>query len=424
MKILFSTIIITLISISSLYSQVTIGDDVEPADGALLQLKDNGTYSGNVNASKGLILPRVDLTDEFNLFPMFEDDGSNGYKIGTTAYTKADEDKKHIGLMVYNTNLCLTHNGDGHGMFVWDGSRWTKLFDWNGSTVRGISGKIYKTATFGDMEWMIENLEETQYDTESEGTGVIPTGRVGATGTTDESTTVLQKVYYFPTNGTHTGNVTQDRVFYDNNKGYGIGLFYSWAAASAEQHTDAVIPGVAPGQNSYSTVQGICPNGWRLPSERDWLDLEKELLDHPSMYTTQTVSPGAWDSSYETNTGEGNYYYRGVAGNLFKSQCLPVGYELPADVTYLGYSKPTGFNVIMVGFMGSSDGTIPQPQSYYGSDGSFWTSSAVQVSGVLIKRSAWGRNFVGGNTPRGQQVARGAQASWQLQAVRCVKARN
>jgi len=423
MKLLLSILVIGMLSISSLYSQVTIGKDEEPVDGALLQLKHDGTYTGNANASKGLNLPRVNLTDEFNLFPMFEDDGNNGYKIGSVTYTKSDEDKKHAGLMVYNINPCLTHNGDGIGPYVWDGSHWVKLLEWEGTTVTGRSGKKYKTAKFGNMEWMIENLEETLYDTQSEATGSIPIGRVGATNTTSEGTIVLQKAYYFPTNGTHTGNASQDRLFYDKNKQYGIGLFYSWAAVSGEQYSDIVTPGIAPAQDQYSTIQGICPNGWRLPSDRDWLDLEKEILEHPELYTTQTVSPGTWNSIYETNSGENDQYYRGVAGHLFKSQCLAPGYKLPASDTYKGYSLFTGFNIMMIGYMGSSDGTIVQPQAHYGDDASFWTSSAVKTGATVTKRSVWGRNFVAGDTPRGQEIARGSQAIWQLQAVRCVKAR-
>ena len=58
----------TLLAVS-LYSQVTIGMGEAPVGGALLQLKE--TESNNTNANKGLGLPRVKLTSETNLYPMF-----------------------------------------------------------------------------------------------------------------------------------------------------------------------------------------------------------------------------------------------------------------------------------------------------------------------------------------------------------------
>lgn len=422
MKSLFILSSFIFFNTAILCSQVTIGLEKAPETGALLQLKEDD-LSGE-NSAKGLVLPRVQLTDINNLYPMFSPDPDNKYD---TPEKKSEQDALHTGLVVYNMNQCLGYTGDSKGVHTWNGNKWIKLNKWTGSTVKGISGRVYKTATFGTAgEWMIENLEETTYDSQAEVQGTIPTGRVGASNITS-TTITLEKVYYFPTNpvdyGAHTGVIAHDRIFYDKYKDYGIGLYYSWAAASAGVYSDVVESGVAPGPNQYSTVQGICPNGWRLPSDRDWLDLEKQILEHPELYTTQTT-PGVWDSSYETNTGELDQYFRGTAGHLFESQCTPAGYTLPSGTTYKGFSKFTGFNVLEVGYMGSPAGTIPQPVSYYGSFASFWTSSNVKLLGTVSDRSVWGRGFSSADTSNGAKVARGAQAIWQLQTVRCVKARN
>ncbi|NDV69486.1 hypothetical protein D0T66_11325 [Dysgonomonas sp. 25] len=101
----------------SLNGQVTIGSGQTPNPGALLDLKQDGT------TTKGLKLPVVSLSDPDNLFPMFTDDGSNGYVEGT----KATEDPLHAGLTVYNTTYC-----DGQfakGMYVWSGNSWEQITD-------------------------------------------------------------------------------------------------------------------------------------------------------------------------------------------------------------------------------------------------------------------------------------------------------
>ncbi|MDR0427741.1 MAG: hypothetical protein LBH12_03960, partial [Dysgonamonadaceae bacterium] len=53
-------------------AQVTIGANIDPNEGSLLDLK---TSDESVNSSKGLLLPRVQLADLNKLYPMF----SSGY---------------------------------------------------------------------------------------------------------------------------------------------------------------------------------------------------------------------------------------------------------------------------------------------------------------------------------------------------------
>jgi hypothetical protein len=88
-------------------AQVTIGANEDPNKGALLDLKEN---TGSVSATKGLLLPRVNLTDLNELYPMF------------TGTYNAEEKNKHIGLTVYNVE-----DGMGRwipaGIYVWDGTK-------------------------------------------------------------------------------------------------------------------------------------------------------------------------------------------------------------------------------------------------------------------------------------------------------------
>ena len=92
----------------SLNAQVTIGMGEAPTDGALLQLKESEVTDDGPNATKGLEFPRVQLTNENNLYPMFYDNSTSG---PTSAYTqnKSTLDKTHCGLI---------------GLYIWNGSKW------------------------------------------------------------------------------------------------------------------------------------------------------------------------------------------------------------------------------------------------------------------------------------------------------------
>ncbi|MDR2955613.1 MAG: hypothetical protein LBV43_11080 [Prevotella sp.] len=104
--------------------QVTIGSEIKPKTGALLDLKEKQEDSELTNATRGLMLPRVHLTIIDRLYPMFETSPGSG--IANTNYDnpqkKDDMDVVHVGLTVYNMNECL-----GTGVMTWTGSRWVNL---------------------------------------------------------------------------------------------------------------------------------------------------------------------------------------------------------------------------------------------------------------------------------------------------------
>jgi hypothetical protein len=97
-----------------LYAQVTIGIAEDPAEGALLQLKDIvAAATGGKNAGKGLLMPRVQLVSHTDLAPMIAE------------ATEAQR-KEHTGLVVYN----LTENQAlKTGIMVWNGEMWNHIRD-------------------------------------------------------------------------------------------------------------------------------------------------------------------------------------------------------------------------------------------------------------------------------------------------------
>jgi hypothetical protein len=119
-------------------AQVTIGMDVPPVKGALLELKtkeatnptsvtDPNNATVDDNKGGGLGLPRVQLKYRTTLEPFIPND--DAWK------NNVDQVKeKHAGLMVYNIHVSNPDDPDRdsifiQGIYVWDGSGWTLVRD-------------------------------------------------------------------------------------------------------------------------------------------------------------------------------------------------------------------------------------------------------------------------------------------------------
>lgn len=95
--ILLGTLFTAVVQVKA---QVTVGSEKAPIQGALLDLKnyeDGSTQSGGTNATKGLLLPRVELSNLNKLIIsgdeiLDSDHGGNQYKI-------------HTGLVVFNISV-------------------------------------------------------------------------------------------------------------------------------------------------------------------------------------------------------------------------------------------------------------------------------------------------------------------------------
>lgn len=112
-----------IVAFTHIKSQVTIGSDTPPEQGALLQLKtQDATTDGGVTTGiggGGLLLPRVELTDRNTLEPFIQkDDPANEEYIKTK--------KRYTGMVVYNladlTDLKI-------GICYWNGDKWNNIYD-------------------------------------------------------------------------------------------------------------------------------------------------------------------------------------------------------------------------------------------------------------------------------------------------------
>lgn len=381
-----ATVILALLTATTatkLHAQVTIGNSEPPRPGAILDLKNQSDGS----ATMGLGLPRVAL---MNLNPTSADELAKSIGNQTGSYSMND----HIGMVVYNAkeiginNLTCKMEGAPIGMYVWSGTEWGLLGkpeeqDKRTTTDDGSQVTIsykdettsYRYSKFGDAGyWMTENLA-TQY---------LPDG------------TLLPKL--------------ASDIFSDTNPGYKIpggmtsvqgkeGLLYNWSA-TMNRYTctgnidQGQVASITPGANEVETLnshmQGICPKGWHIPSDREWNDLEREIATKADQYTQTPLTGLTWESDWETGkagTSSPAVGWRGTATNNAHGKAMK-----SKDTTINGYSsrgdsktaQNGGFDVLLIGTSGTS--------ADHGQYTVLWSSSLSNGN-----KYAWGRYLVDNN---------------------------
>jgi uncharacterized protein (TIGR02145 family) len=178
------------------------------------------------------------------------------------------------------------------------------------------------------------------------------------------------------------------------------GLLYTWGAANIGTLTTEAA-NAYPGK--VSDRQGICPEGWVLPSDYDFNLLEKEIATNPELYSTHNTSY-TWDLTYEGiigwRPGEGN-----VNEDYWGRQMKSV--DKVNNGTTNGSSKTdgTGFNALLVGYLGGGYATN------YGTYAGFWSSSSSSST------VAWYRYLNSGNSG----AHRTTTGKYYLVSVRCKK---
>jgi uncharacterized protein (TIGR02145 family) len=114
-------------------------------------------------------------------------------------------------------------------------------------TVDDYDGNTYKTVKIGTQWWMAENLKTTNF---SDGTKIALIENNAGWDNLDFS----DKAYCY----------YGDSVSHANT----YGALYTWAAAMNGAESSELTP---------SFVQGVCPSGWHLPSDDEWIVLEMRL---------------------------------------------------------------------------------------------------------------------------------------------------
>lgn len=197
-------------------------------------------------------------------------------------------------------------------------------------TLYDYDGNAYSTVVMGNQCWMRENLRTTH-------------------------TSMGEPIsdYAYP-------NHPENNYGYNSDVSVAVtyGLLYNWNAMMNGGTSSNAVP---------SGVQGICPDGWHLPSDREWKNLE--------IYAGMD-SVVANDSGYRSN--------------MAITLCDTLGW-LPSSVLYApgnmnaSYRNVTGFSVRPAGI--SRD----QISLWHGECTFFWTASTITVGGTTgyWYRSLW-----------------------------------
>lgn len=399
----------SIIYVNYLNAQTTIGSDEAPVSGALLQLKNiRGVTDGSPNATKGLGLPRIQLSKTDDLSDLLPANAMTGNY-------KAD----HAGLMVYNiTEGCANGHPFDPGIFIWDSESWIKvrpetidpLENETATSLTDREGNIYTIADFGPDAgvWMTQNLR----------TKTAPGGIPLYNHILPAPNQVSRKrnfIYPGPGNGAVIDGT--DATTFNAHPEYG--LLYNWFAATNNENcitTDqgqkvGQTPGANEVENTHRYIQGICPKGWHLPSDREWNLLEKEMTENANLYSS--VTPSTWDPAWETL--EGN---RGSHGKVMKSPNKVINIDNDNDTAGESFSYTSsnpGFDLYLTS--GANQYSTNGLFKAFGNIAYLWTSSAKTGS------QAWIRTFYSTihSTGTRHTVARSATLSDMMFAVRCKK---
>ena len=123
---------------------------------------------------------------------------------------------------------------------------------YNCGTVTDIDGNVYNTVKIGNQCWMSENLKVTKY---SDGSPIPH---------------VIDPIEWA---GIYNKDTNYAYCYYNNNANGEAdiyGALYNWAAAMGKNTLSS--------NSNPSGVQGVCPDGWHLPSNSEWTELENYLI--------------------------------------------------------------------------------------------------------------------------------------------------
>ena len=151
-----------------------------------------------------------------------------GLTVNTTYYVKA-----------YATNSAGTGYGNEISFNLW--------LNVPGPGVTDVDGNSYNSVKIGPQIWMKENLKTTRY---SDGTPITLVNTTSTWG----SLTEADKAYCW-----YNDDISNKDIY---------GALYTWPTA---------MNGATSTDNVPSGVQGVCPTGWHLPSNSEWVALANYL---------------------------------------------------------------------------------------------------------------------------------------------------
>ncbi|MDR0427628.1 MAG: fibrobacter succinogenes major paralogous domain-containing protein [Dysgonamonadaceae bacterium] len=297
----------------------------------------------NSTAKGGLLLSNVSLTDLEKI--------PGGVFVGIAG--EQDNNTELTGMIVYNTNV-----NTGRGLYVWNGVKWTTFAIGDGDFDPLVPGEVgvltdprdnetYLTGNFGTAGiWMLENLRYV--------TGYTHSVYISYTS----------KYYGYPgANEQPYSTVTAKTNW---NKSWGV--LYNWAGATNGRSSN-----INESDKSYDAghpkVQGVCPDGWYLPSDWEWNNLEEVIAAaEKNIYSSEDPSP-------MTSGFRGAMNYRNAPLGRKMKSTSKVTETASATNGTSKLAAVGGFDALLVGIVleVEDDGTF---RRHFGTHAYFWSSSS------------------------------------------------
>lgn len=213
---------------------------------------------------------------------------------------------------------------------------------------------IYRIVKIGEQWWMAENMRCNKYDTDSE--------RPNAT----ISTSSIEKdfaPYYIDASNKNNWNYSDDAEALSEWQIAKLGYLYNWAATVGFATADEAR---AQKEEFTGNRQGICPNGWHVPKESEFIALEQYLGDKISLGKRLKTKSG-W---CENGNGTDEYSF----SVLPAGQCAGGGVYSVGSVSYIQTSTPT-ITQDGVEFAANRHFAYSDPQLFDGYSGIYYAHS-------------------------------------------------
>lgn len=199
------------------------------------------------------------------------------------------------------------------------------------------NGNLFLSGEFGDAgRWMLNNLAATTFEPNASDFPL----QIGV------AYSITHPIATYP-------NKRED--YYNKNKR--VGLMYNYSA----------VVGSKPGGTQ---IQGICPNGWHVPSTKEWIELEIEIDKNTSQYAFMD-DINAEEFTPEETPG----HHNGRHGRAMKDSCpIPEkGDRNPYGISkVISHPNKPGFSAQMLGIEKVSKSGANDGNNFWGTIASFW----------------------------------------------------
>lgn len=268
----------------------------------------------------------------------------------------------------------------------------------DGRTANGNSATTYRVVQIGSQCWMAENL---RYKQEVDGF----TAGISRPDLVNQSIYTYRMYFTWPdrpnvrplSNGTTWGAAELTSSF---------GYLYTWVGAMDMPATMQTRGTIFPPVQRDFHVQGVCPDGWHLPTDGEWFQLE-HFLGVPQ-------SDSAVVSTCIREDNEPDYYQQGItrgnsnyAGTAAATGC--VWYQNSATMCPQDYCSPLrntcGFSGVPSGVFVPQYDDLWQCFQLMGQQGNYWSASqavnlhlghddfsdAAYTHHLIASKQGWGR---------------------------------